>query len=144
MSDLVFIDTNVLIYAVDDKDKAKRDRARTWLAHCWENRCGRLSNQVLNKFYVNVRKKLGSAEVIPLAKDEIRRYEQWKPQLIDRSLVESAWVIETRYGFSYWDSMVVAAAQRQECAMLLTEDMQHGQVVDRLRVVNPFLTDVPA
>jgi predicted nucleic acid-binding protein len=144
MSDLVFIDTNVLIYAVDDRDEAKRDRARRWLAYCWQNRCGRLSTQVLNEFYGNVRKQLGSPEAISLAKDEIRRYEQWQPLPIEQSLVESAWGIETRYGFSYWDSLVVAAAKKQGCAMLLTEDMQHSQELDGLRVVNPFLADVPA
>jgi predicted nucleic acid-binding protein len=58
MSQLIFCDTNVLIYAVDDRDKEKRDRAREWLAHCWESRCGKLSTQVLSEFYVNIRKKL--------------------------------------------------------------------------------------
>ena len=53
----VFVDTNVLLYAVDDKDLDKRDRSRQWLAACWKHRCGRLSTQVLNEFYVNVRKK---------------------------------------------------------------------------------------
>jgi predicted nucleic acid-binding protein len=144
MSDLVFIDTNVLIYAVDDRDKEKRDRAREWLTHCWENRCGRLSVQVLNEFYVNVRKKIDGVGAIALAKEDIRRYALWKPLPIDEAIIESAWRIETRYAFSYWDSLVVAAAQQQECALLLSEDMQDGQVLDRLKIVNPFSTGVPS
>ena len=59
----VFLDTNVLLYAVDDKDSAKRDRARQWLTVCWQRRCGRLSTQVLNEFYANARRKFETAFV---------------------------------------------------------------------------------
>ena len=51
----IFLDTNVFLYGIDDRDADKRDRARAWIAACWQRRCGRLSTQVLNEFYVNVR-----------------------------------------------------------------------------------------
>ena len=139
MSTEVFLDTNVLLYAVDDKDIAKRDGARRWLAACWDRRCGRLSTQVLNEFYSNVRKKFSSALSAGDARAEVRRYQHWKPWVIDHPTIETAWAVESRYGLNYWDALMVAAAQHQGCTLLLTEDLQHDQQIDAVRIVNPFI-----
>lgn len=139
MSTEVFLDTNVLLYAVDDKDVAKRDGARRWLAACWDRRCGRLSTQVLNEFYSNVRKKFSSALSAGDARAEVRRYQHWKPWVIDHPTIETAWAVESRYGLNYWDALMVAAAQHQGCTLLLTEDLQHDQQIDAVRIVNPFI-----
>ena len=135
----VFVDTNVLLYGVDDREPFKRDRARDWLAVCWDRRCGRLSTQVLNEFYANVRKKFSTALAAGDARSDVRRYQNWKPWLIDQPTIESAWAVESRYGLSYWDALRVAAAQHQGCRWLLTEDLQHGQQIDSVRIVNPFI-----
>lgn len=135
----IFLDTNVLLYAVDDKDLVKRDRARQWLAACWQKRCGRLSTQVLNEFYANVRKKFVSALSAGDARAEVRRYQHWRPWVIDHPTIETAWAVESRYGLNYWDALMVAAAQQQGCTLLLTEDLQHDQQIDGVRIVNPFL-----
>jgi predicted nucleic acid-binding protein len=136
---LVFVDTNVLVYGVDDKDPAKRDQARRWLASCWQRRCGRLSTQVLNEFYVNIRRKF--SRVVPMgdARADVRRYQLWQPWVIDQPTVESAWAVETRYGLNYWDALMVSAAEHQGCALMLTEDLQHDQQIGKVRIVNPFL-----
>lgn len=139
MVTLVFLDTNVLLYAVDDMDLVKRERAREWLASCWQRRCGRLSTQVLNEFYINAKKKFSRVVTQGDARAEIRRYQHWKPWQIDHPTVETAWAIEARYGLSYWDSLVVAAAQHMGCHYVLTEDLQHGQQIDSVRILNPFL-----
>jgi predicted nucleic acid-binding protein len=136
----VFVDTNVLLYAVDDEDPAKRDRARDWLAACWQHRCGRLSTQVLNEYYVNAKKKFARAVTQGDARAEIRRYQHWKPWLIDHPTMETAWAVEARYGLSYWDALMVAAAQHMGCTLLLTEDLQHNQQIDSLTIINPFIT----
>lgn len=136
----VFVDTNVLLYAVDDEDPAKRDRARDWLAACWQYRCGRLSTQVLNEYYVNAKKKFARAVTQGDARAEIRRYQHWKPWLIDHPTMETAWAVEARYGLSYWDALMVAAAQHMGCTLLLTEDLQHNQQIDSLTIINPFIT----
>ena len=138
---LVFLDTNVLLYGVDDQDLVKRDRARAWIAACWTRRCGRISTQVLNDFYVNARRKFPSAVSAGDARAEVRRYQHWQPWTIDQPTVEIAWAVESRYGLHYWDALMVAAAQQQGCEVLLTEDLQHGQIIDGLRVQNPFLVD---
>lgn len=135
----VFVDTNVLLYAVDDAYPAKRDQARAWLAACWQARLGRLSTQVLNEFYANARKRFRHAVSAGDARAEVRRYQEWQPWQIDHATVETAWAVESRYGLSYWDALMVSAAQHMGCELLLTEDLQHDQRIDKLRIVNPFL-----
>jgi predicted nucleic acid-binding protein len=146
---LVFVDTNVLLYAFDEADPAKRDRSRAWLAACWRGRCGRLSTQVLNEFYSNARRKFSAAISAGDARSEVRRYQQWRPWQIDQATVETAWAVESRCNLNYWDALLVAAAQHLGCTLLLTEDLQHDQRIDKLRIVNPFrvgpeLLDAPA
>lgn len=146
---LVFVDTNVLLYAFDEADPAKRDRSRAWLAACWRGRCGRLSTQVLNEFYSNARRKFSAAISAGDARSEVRRYQQWRPWQIDQATVETAWAVESRCNLNYWDALLVAAAQHLGCTLLLTEDLQHDQRIDKLRIVNPFLVgpdllDAPA
>lgn len=138
MSD-VFIDTNVLLYGVDDADPVKRDRAREWIAACWQRRCGRLSTQVLNEYYVNVKKKFSKAIAQGDARAEIRRYQHWRPWVIDHPTIETAWAVESRFGMHYWDALMIAAAQQQGCTLFLSEDLQHEQQIDGVRIVNPFL-----
>jgi len=137
---LVFLDTNVLLYGVDDREQAKRDRARAWIAACWTRRCGRLSTQVLHEFYVNARRKFPSAVSAGDARAEVRRYQHWQPWTIDQPTVEIAWAVESRYRLPYWDALMVAAAQQQGCVALLTEDLPHDQVIDGVTILNPFLT----
>jgi predicted nucleic acid-binding protein len=135
----VFIDTNVLLYGVDDADPVKRDRAREWIAACWQRRCGRLSTQVLNEYYVNVKKKFSKAIAQGDARAEIRRYQHWRPWVIDHPTIETAWAVESRFGMHYWDALMIAAAQQQGCTLFLSEDLQHEQQIDGVRIVNPFL-----
>ncbi len=134
----VFVDTNVLLYADDGADDAKRLRARLWLDWLWAGHRGRLSTQVLNEYYVNAVRKLGVAQGDARAK--VRRFQLWQPWQIDHQTVEAAWGVEARYGFSFWDSLVAAAALQAGCAYLLTEDLQNGQRVDSVTILNPFLS----
>jgi predicted nucleic acid-binding protein len=135
-----FLDTNVLLYCIDDRTPAKRDSAQAWVAACWTRRCGRTSAQVLNEFYVNARRKFPSAISAGDARAVVRRYQHWSPWQNDQATVETAWGIETRYGFSYWDALVLAAAQQQGCAYVISENMQHGQQVDSVQILDPFRT----
>lgn len=139
MSAEVFVDTGVLLHGVDDRVPEKRDRARVWLAACWKRRCGRISTQVLNEFYWNARKMFNGPVSGGDARAEVRRYQHWRPWVIDHPTVEAAWAVEVRYGLSYWDALMVAAAQQQGCTVMLTEDLQHDQVIDGVRILNPFL-----
>ena len=135
----VFVDTNVLLYAQDGRVPAKQHSDQAWLAHCWTHRCGRLSTQVLNEFYVNLRKAAPGLSV-ESARELVRRYRAWQPWTVDEQTVERAWGLQDRFSLSYWDALMVAAAQQLGCIVLLSEDLQHGLVVDRLEIVNPFFT----
>jgi predicted nucleic acid-binding protein len=134
----VFVDTNVLLYAQDPRDAGKQRAAQTWLAQCWRRECGRISTQVLNEMYANLQRvapSIGPAG----ARDVSRRYRAWKPWLVDESTIDLAWLIQDGHAVSYWDALMVAAAIQQGCSLLLTEDLQHGQQIDAVRITSPFL-----
>ena len=135
----VFVDTNVLLYSEDASDPAKQARAVDWLRALWLRRLGRLSTQVLNEFYSNATRKLTPPMPQGDARAEVRRYQRWQPWLLDHATVETAWSVQSRFSLSYWDALIVAAAQAQGCRYLLSEDMQHQQVMDQMQIINPFL-----
>jgi len=135
----VFVDTNVLIYALDDADLKKQEVAREWRAELWKRRQGRISFQVLQEFYVKVTRKWPNAR--QGARSEVRDLLAWRPLTVDGLTLEHAWKIQDRYQFSFWDALIVAAAKSASCRYLLTEDLQAGQDLDGLIVVNPFRND---
>jgi predicted nucleic acid-binding protein len=136
MSGLVFVDTNVLLYAVDETDQQKQEGARAWREWLWETRRGRLSFQVLQEFYSNVCRKWPKAK--ETARLEIGDLLRWKPVSVSGALLLSAWQLQDRYGFSFWDALIVAAAKVSLCGFLLSEDFQPGQNIDGVLIVNPF------
>lgn len=138
MTDLVFVDTNVLIYARDASAGPKQSRALEWVDHLWRAQTGRLSFQVLQEYYVSVTRKLKPGLSQAEARQEIRDLLTWRPRAVDEAMIEGAWAVEDRFGFSFWDALVVSAAQAAACRYLLTEDMQHGQDLDGLQVLSPF------
>ena len=138
----VFVDTNVLVYARDTADPTKQARASEWIAHLWRTREGRLSVQVLQEYYVTTTRKLRPGLSPEDARADVDDLAAWSPVVINIGVVEAAWAIEDRFGLSFWDGLVVAAAQVARCDVLLTEDLQHGADLDGVRVVDPFRTPV--
>jgi len=137
MTALIFVDTNVLLYARDRRFPAKQKRAGEWMAHLWREMTGRTSMQVLSEFYVNATKsKLGLTA--DEAWDEVTMFLDWNPQATDASVFEMAHEVERRYRLSWWDSTIVAAAKLQGCEVLLTEDLQDGLRIGSLEVRSPF------
>ncbi len=137
----VFVDTNVLIYALDERDQVKQIRAQLWVTHCWTQSAGRVSIQVLNEFYVNALSKFKASITLQKARSEVRRLRSWHPAPLDEETVEGAWAIQDRYPLSHWDALILSSAQQQECGVVLSEDMAHGQRYDNLLVVNPFMVE---
>jgi predicted nucleic acid-binding protein len=133
----VFVDTNVLIYAIDRADEKKHQRARQWSAELWRTRQGRVSYQVLQEFYVTVARKR------PAARDEaratVRDLLAWRPVSVDGDLLDRGWALQDRYQLCFWDALIVAAAQAATCSHLLSEDLQAGQDFGGVVVVNPFM-----
>jgi|SRR5438067_1510005 len=142
MTGLVFVDSNVLVYARDTRDRAKHARAAEWMAALWRERTGRISAQVLSECYYTLTRKLRPGMSSDEAWDEVHALTAWRPQAIDVDVLERSREVERRYGFNWWDSLIVGAAQAQGCSVLLSEDLQHGMVLGELTVRNPFLLNV--
>jgi predicted nucleic acid-binding protein len=139
MTALVFVDSNVLIHAVDEANPKKHKAAKLWLEELWKSRCGRVSFQVLQEFYANVTTKWPPARGQVQA--EIRNLLAWRPVIIDAETVENAWKLQDRYKISFWNGLIVSSAKAASCTYLLTEDLQAGQDMDAVVVVNPFRSD---
>lgn len=135
----VFVDTNVLLYALDQANAKKQVAARAWRAELWSNKRGRVSVQVLQEFYANVLRKWPSAR--DEARAEIQNLVAWHPLPMDSELLVRSWKFQDRYQLSFWDALIVAAAKSSACQYLLTEDLQPGQDFDGVIVVNPFMRD---
>jgi predicted nucleic acid-binding protein len=138
MSGTVFVDTNVLVYVRDRTDEDKQRLAAEWLAALWETRLGRLSVQVLQEYYITLAMKLKPARTAEEVREDVIALHAWRPATINLETIERAWEFEDRFAFSWWDSLIVAAAVRMRCRYLLSEDLQDGQVVDGLTIVSPF------
>ena len=138
----VFADTNLLIYVRDGRDPAKNARAIQWHDHLWEKKTGRTSAQVISEYYVNLKRVAGPAMTAAEAWRDASSYLAWKPQAIDEEMLIVAREIESRYRVSWWDSLIVAAAQMQGCALLLTEDLQDGMAFGTVVVRSPFTLEV--
>lgn len=140
MTGRCFVDANVFVYSRDPRDPRKQTLAAQWLDHLWRERQGRTSAQALAELYVTLSRKLGVAQ--GLAWQYVERYFAWSPQPVDEALLRGAREIELRHQLSWWDSMIVAAAQLQDCVLLLTEDLHDGAVFGAVTARSPFTLQV--
>lgn len=133
MSDKFFFDTNVLIYAIAN------DTERTPSALAWLSRGGTISVQVLNEFTNTARRKLNRPwDDVVAALDALRSVCNECVSVTEQTH-NGAVGLSRRYGFNFYDALIVASALEAQCTMLVTEDMHDGQLVDdRLTVYNPF------
>ncbi|MGO9085377.1 MAG: PIN domain-containing protein [Candidatus Sulfotelmatobacter sp.] len=136
MTALVFVDSNVLIYAMDEGNPKKHEAAKLWRSELWKSRRGRVSFQVLQEFYANIARRWPEAS--EQARAEIRNLLAWKPVVMNAEILEHGWKVQDRYKLSFWDSLIVAAAKAASCRFLLTEDLQADQDFDGVVVLNPF------
>lgn len=142
MSVAVFVDTNVFVYARDASEPGKQAAAEAWLRTLWAEQRGRTSVQVLSEYYAVVTRKRPRMLDPDEAWDDVTALLAWEPQPIDAATLSRARSLERRYHFSWWDALIVAAAQLQDCEVLLTEDLQHGLRCDGVTIRNPFSTAV--
>jgi predicted nucleic acid-binding protein len=137
-----FVDANVFIYARDSRNAAKQTRAVEWIARLWQGRLGRTSLQVLSEYHAVATRKLVPRIPADEAWEDVRELFAWGPHPVEEALLRRAREVEQRWRLSWWDSMVVAAAQLQDCALLLSEDFQDGAVFAGVTVRSPFTLDV--
>jgi predicted nucleic acid-binding protein len=135
---MLFVDTNVFIYTRQAGEPAKQRLARAWIDHAWREQSGRTSMQVLSEYYVNVTRKIDPPRDPHDAWDDVKALMTWNPMPVDQALLQAGRDVEARYQLSWWDSLIVAAAQLQGCSLLLTEDLQDGATYGGVLVRSPF------
>jgi len=138
MTASVFVDTNVFVYASDNRETVKQPLAEEWLERLWREQSGRTSVQVLNECYWNLTREIRPVLPANDAWDIVHSLFQWNPQAIDIDVLTRSREIERRYRLAWWDSLIVGAAQAQNCPLLLSEDLQDGAVYGGVMVRNPF------
>jgi len=132
-----FLDTNILLYVDDLAHAAKQQRALELILEHKAQHTGVVSLQVLQEYFVNATRKLGLDPGLVRQKVETYcRFDVVEPVVAD---ILAAIDFHRLHRISYWDALVLHCARQAGCRVLLTEDMQHGQVIDGVRIVNPFL-----
>lgn len=138
MSDRAFLDTNVLVYAVDEAEPTKRDIARRLLGSTGYGQFV-LSTQILSEFYVVATRRLAQPVTEDVAGAAVDRLGQLPMVSIDPALVKDAIELSRSSQMSYWDGLILAAAAKGGCQRLLTEDLNDGQTIGSVQIENPFL-----
>jgi predicted nucleic acid-binding protein len=139
MSDKQFVDTNILVYAHDRSAGAKYERARALVESLWHSGGGVLSTQVLQELSVNLLQKIRK----PLPVSEVRQlivdYSTWQVVMNTAESVIHALDLAARFRTSFWDAMILHAAEASGATVLYTEDLARGQKYGSVRIVNPLL-----
>lgn len=137
MSERIFIDTNILVYAVDRSAGEKRKKAQKTVLSLWNQKERPfLSAQVLSELHVTFIKKGLSAQQ---SQKIVNDYCQWNIIHLNEHLILSAIKEQIRWKISYWDALILAAAQSVQADILYSEDFEHKRVFGKIRIINPLL-----
>lgn len=133
-----FVDTNIVLYAYDQREPEKSAIAREILSDLWHTQEGLLSTQVLQELYVNLTRKLRA--VIPRSKARalVGRLGRWHVHTVTTGDILEAADLEQRHSLSFWDALIIVAATRSGAERILSEDLQHGRTIGGVRIENPF------
>lgn len=138
MSGDSFVDTNILVYAHDLDAGDRHRRSRELVEALWESGEGMLSLQVLQEFYVTVTRKIPSPLPPARARALIEPYLTWHVETLPREAVLRASEIQERHKLSFRDAMIITAAEEAGAERLYTADLNDGQLVEGIRIVNPL------
>ena len=139
MSDKYFVDTDILVYAHDRSPGVKQQRAKMLLEQLWNSGNGVLSTQVLQELCINLRRKAGNPVPIDEVRLLIREYSTWEVVTNTPESVLKALDIEMRYKTSFWDALILQAAEAAGASILYSEDLAAGQRYGSILVVNPLI-----
>lgn len=138
MSNKAFLDTNILVYAHEPGTGIKHERARALIEMIWETGGGVLSTQVLQELCVNLRRKMTKPWTVEETRNLILDYMNWQIVVMTPDSVIEALAIEANYQISFWDALIIHAAESSGAAILYSEDLSDGQTYGSVRVVNPL------
>ena len=134
--DRIFIDTNILVYTIDSYNKEKQKKARKLLKELIAKESPVISTQVLQEFYNAVTMKLKADKLT--AKSMLHGFSSLDTVQVNLHIIEQAVDINILSGMSFWDSLIIAAAEAANCSILLSEDLADGQIVRGIEIKNPF------
>lgn len=140
MSGKAFVDTSILLYAHDLADSAKNQVAVDLLTQLWDDNTGVISTQVLQEFAVNLQRRISLSLTLQEVRARIALYLDWEVVVNGKGAVLRGLDAKERYQISFWDAMIVQAAESAGCEVLYSEDLSHGQEYGGVLVVNPFLS----
>ncbi len=131
----VFVDTNILIYSYSATEIDKRKASHDILSGPGIV----LNTQVINEFIWVMHRKY-SIDLKYLHQVVRNLYASFTIGIIGREVIEKALVLTGKYGYSYWDSLILSYAIENQCDLVYTEDLQHGQIIEKkVKIINPFL-----
>ena len=133
-----FVDTNILVYGHDRSAGQKHERAARILLDLWETGLGILSTQVLQEFFVTVTTRIPRPLDLDRAEEIIKDLFLWNVVVNDSRAILAAVDLQRRYRHTFWDSLIIQAAISGGAGVLLSEDLQSGQVIDSVTILNPF------
>jgi predicted nucleic acid-binding protein len=138
------VDTNVLIYSLDDEDPGKQATAKALLRQLSDANVAVISTQILQELFVTISRRFAGRMSATEAEAVVRRFATLPVVQVDVPIILAAMARVQTASVAFWDALIVESALVAGATRLLTEDLQHGQVFDgRLRVENPFLPPVP-
>jgi predicted nucleic acid-binding protein len=133
----VFIDSNILLYAVDNRESNKRNKARQIIRRLIKKKEGVVSTQVVKEFYVIATKKL---KIPPLVvRRVLEHFEHLEILSVDLGQIMQAVDCSILSQISFWDALIVVCAKEANCSILYSEDLGHMQLLRGVRIVNPFI-----
>lgn len=135
---LEFVDTNVLLYAYDNTAGDRHDAARDLVSRLGRDRTGAVSVQVLQEFYVNATRKIAVPLAAAAARERVRILSRWATHAPMAADVIAAAELAEATRISFWDAMIVRSASQMRCRTLWSEDLNSGQQISGVRVINPF------
>lgn len=139
MTEKFFVDTNILVYALDRTAGRKHDRALQLIERLWTSGQGVLSTQVLQELCVNLRRKVTPPLPPEQVRDVVQDYLSWEVVVNDAASIIQALEIEARYRISFWDALILNAAESCGATILYSEDLAPGQKYGSIEVVNPLV-----
>jgi predicted nucleic acid-binding protein len=132
----VFLDTNILVYSLEKSDKRKRDASRSLLIKANKEHQGVISTQVMQEFFVTATRKLGADPLI--VKGLLASFGHFEVVTITPHLIREAVDTQILSRLSFWDALIVVAAESARCEAVWSEDLNTGQIIRGVRIENPL------
>ncbi len=138
MKERSFLDTNILLYTDDQHNPTKQTKALNLLQEGWSSGLLVLSTQVLQEYFAASTRKLGIAPELAQRKITLLNQQLSIFSIAPEDILHAI-DLHRLHQFSFWDSLIIRMAQKTACTILYSEDMQHGRIINHLKIINPFL-----